>query len=301
MATPINAVSPDEQPHALFAQSAALSPRFEALVETGSTNDEMVARATTTDGAPWPDLAVVVTDNQTRGRGRLGRTWIAPTGKALAISVLLRPMLSEARPLPLDHFGWFPLLAGAAMTRAVRGFVHSAHEQRVADALADGDSDVGEAPTVMLKWPNDVQISGYKVSGILSELLPDASGVVIGAGLNVSLDEHDLPTLTSTSLTLVTRSPVQPDAVLAAYLHHLHSLYDDFLAADGDAVASGLHAEVSGLCSTLGQSVRVELPGDAELLGVAVAIESDGRLTVRENGSLELKSVAAGDVTHLRY
>ncbi|MGO7983785.1 biotin--[acetyl-CoA-carboxylase] ligase, partial [Rhizobium johnstonii] len=46
-----------------------------------------------------------------------------------------------------------------------------------------------------MKWPNDVLISGYKVCGVLAELLPDARGVVIGAGLNVALDEHDLPTL----------------------------------------------------------------------------------------------------------
>ncbi|RZU64332.1 BirA family biotin operon repressor/biotin-[acetyl-CoA-carboxylase] ligase [Microterricola gilva] len=285
---------------AAFPRSAAAVPRFEALAETGSTNDELVERASGAEAAEWPDLAVLVTDNQTRGRGRLGRTWLAPTGKSLAISVLLRPVVAGGA-LPLEHFGWFPLLAGAAMTRAVRAVVDSAHELRVAEAVAAGESDVAEAPAVRLKWPNDVQISGYKVSGILSELLPDAAGVVLGAGLNVSLDEHDLPTLTSTSLTLVTRRPVSPDAVLAAYLTELGELYRAFLAAGGDAVASGLHAEVSALCGTLGQDVRVELPGGGELLGTATAIESDGRLRVREQRSGDETSVAAGDVTHLRY
>lgn len=301
MVTADSAATPASPQIAGFEQSAALSPKFEALVETGSTNDELVARATGAAASEWPDLAVVVTDNQTRGRGRLGRTWIAPTGKALAISVLLRPVLADGRVLPLEHFGWFPLLAGVAMTRAVREVVNAAHERRVAEAHAEGEDDLAGAPPVTLKWPNDVQISGYKVSGILSELLGDATGVVIGAGLNVSLDEHDLPTLTSTSLTLVTGKQVSPDAVLAAYLRELSALYSAFLSADGDAVASGLHAEVTALCGTLGQAVRVELPGDAELLGTAVAIEHDGRLTVRENGTLELQSVAAGDVTHLRY
>ncbi|MET0854800.1 MAG: biotin--[acetyl-CoA-carboxylase] ligase [Microterricola sp.] len=286
---------------AAFPRSAAAVPRFEALAETGSTNDELVARASGTDAAEWPDLAVLVTDNQTRGRGRLGRTWLAPTGKSLAISVLLRPVVPGGGALPLEHFGWFPLLAGAAMTRAVRAVVDSAHELRVAEAVAAGENDIAEAPAVRLKWPNDVQISGYKVSGILSELLPDAAGVVLGAGLNVSLDEHDLPTLTSTSLTLVTRRAVSPDAVLAAYLTELTELYRGFLAAGGDAIASGLHAEVSALCGTLGQDVRVELPGGGELLGTATAIESDGRLRVREQSTGDETSVAAGDVTHLRY
>lgn len=293
--------SANDRPEPAFVESAAISPRFLALAETGSTNDELVGRAMGPDAAQWPDLAVIVTDNQTRGRGRLGRTWLAPTGKSLAISILLRPVLADGSVLPLEHFGWFPLLAGAAMTRAVRSIVDDAHALRVSEALAEGDTELADAPPVTLKWPNDVQISGYKVSGILSELLPDARGVVIGAGLNVSLDEHDLPTLTSTSLTLVTGTPVAPDAVLAAYLRELAALYSGFLAANGDAVASGLHAEVSELCGTLGQSVRVELPGDAELHGTALAIENDGRLVVRDRESAELQSVAAGDVTHLRY
>lgn len=293
--------TPNDRPELAFAESAAIVPRFLAMAETGSTNDELVARAMGPDATAWPDLSVLVTDNQTRGRGRLGRTWLAPTGKSLAISLLLRPVVADGRTLSLEHFGWFPLLAGAAMTRAVRTIVNTAHAIHMAEALAEGDTELAAAPPVTLKWPNDVQISGYKVSGILSELLPDASGVVIGAGLNVSLDEHDLPTLTSTSLTLVTGSALAPDAVLAAYLRELTELYTAFLAANGDAVASGLHAEVTALCGTVGQSVRVELPGDAELLGTAVAIENDGRLTVRERETGELQSVAAGDVTHLRY
>ncbi|AMB60279.1 hypothetical protein AWU67_01870 [Microterricola viridarii] len=283
-----------------------MTARFTALAETGSTNDDLVARATGDEAVDWPDFSVLITDNQTRGRGRLGRTWLAPTGKSLAISVLLRPSLADGSSLPLGSYGWFPLLAGAAMTKAVRQVVIAGHELTVAEAAAAGEEDVAEAPPVMLKWPNDVQISGYKVSGILSELLPITAGgapggVVIGAGLNVSLDEHDLPTLTSTSLTLVTGSAVSPDAVLAGYLSALAELYRSFLAAGGDAVASGLHAEVSALCGTLGQDVRVELPGGGELLGSAVAIESDGRLRVRERSSGEETSVAAGDVTHLRY
>ncbi len=293
-------------PEAAFPKSAGVAARFTAVAETGSTNDELVERATGEQAANWPDFSVLVTDNQTRGRGRLGRSWLAPTGKSLAISILLRPALDDGSPLPVESYGWFPLLAGAAMTRAVRQVVGAAHARTAAEAAAAGEETVADAPPVMLKWPNDVQISGYKVSGILSEMLPLASGsapggVVIGAGLNVSLDEHDLPTLTSTSLTLVTGAAVSPDAVLTGYLVALAELYRAFLAAGGDAVASGLHAEVSALCGTLGQAVRVELPGGGELLGTAVALETDGRLRVREHGSADETSVAAGDVTHLRY
>ena len=182
------------------------------------------------------------------------------------------------------------------MTRAVRDVV---------DASIVPPVDVKEAETpshtVTLKWPNDVLIDGYKVSGILSELLPDARGVIVGAGLNVSLDEHDLPTETSTSLMLVTSSSPDPDAVLAGYLTALSALYTAFVDAGGDAAASGLLAEVTDACATIGSQVRVELPGGNELVGTAESIDEHGRLLVLDHDSDELRSVAAGDVTHLRY
>jgi BirA family biotin operon repressor/biotin-[acetyl-CoA-carboxylase] ligase len=277
-----------------FKLSRRAVARFEHLPEAGSTNDVLVEHATGRDAAAWPDLSVVVTDSQTRGRGRLGRSWLAPTGKSLAISVLLRPTV-DAEPLGTEHFGWFPLLAGAAMTIAVREVVEAA---TAAAQIAEDDAPRHE---VTLKWPNDVLIDGYKVSGILSELLPGADGLVIGAGLNVALDEHDLPTLTSTSLLLVTGSAPDPDAVLARYLTELGRLYRRHLAAGGDPVASGLLAEVTELCGTLGSPVRVELPGGADLVGTAVALDEHGRLIVRDQADNELQAVAAGDVTHLRY
>lgn len=272
-----------------FPLSRAVAGRFEYLPETGSTNDVLVGHATGTDAAAWPDLSVVVTDNQTRGRGRLGRTWLAPTGKSLAISVLLRP--GEA--LPADRYGWLPLLAGAAMTLAVR--------DAIAVLVAPADpADEQPRHEVALKWPNDVLIDGYKVSGILCELLPGGD-VVIGAGLNVSLDEHDLPTLTSTSLLLVTGTAPDPDTVLAGYLTRLRELSARFVAAGGDPVASGLHDQVAALCGTLGTAVRVELPGGDDLVGTAMRLDDDGRLVVRDQADGELLAVAAGDVTHLRY
>ncbi|GAB3120008.1 biotin--[acetyl-CoA-carboxylase] ligase [Glaciibacter psychrotolerans] len=282
-----------------FEVSRETVSRFEYLAEAGSTNDVLVAAATGMDADTWPHLSVVVTDNQTSGRGRLGRTWLAPTGKSLAISVLLR---TEA--LTGDTLGWIPLLAGAAMTRAVRSVVgESLEAQRVAQSALNDTLREVENPVhdVSLKWPNDVLIDGYKVSGILCELLPGATGVVIGAGLNVSLDEHDLPTLTSTSLLLVTQRPVDPDDVLARYLRELSGLVNAFLAADGDAQQSGLFAAVTEVCGTLGTVVRVELPGGDSLVGTATALDPQGRLVVIDQTTGESRPVAAGDVTHLRY
>ena len=272
-------------------------PRFEFLAEAGSTNDELRAAATGQEASEWPHGAVIVTDNQTRGRGRLGRTWLAPTGKTLAISLLLRPELAGGRPFPPDAYGWIPLIAGAAMTEAVRRAVDAA----ASDDLEPDDDDRSGGVDVELKWPNDVLISGYKVCGILSELLPDSAAVVVGAGLNLTLDEHDLPTLTSTSLLLATGRQPDADAVLADYLAGFLTLMRAFTESAADAAASGIADRVSAVCGTLGSEVRVELPGDRELLGLAERLDHDGRLVVRDRENGELQSVAAGDVTHLRY
>jgi len=297
-------------------KSRAVVPRLEYLSSTGSTNDDLRAAATGPDAAAWPHGSVIVTDDQTRGRGRMGRTWLAPTGKTLAISVLLRPELVGGRPLPSEAYGWLPLIAGAAMTEAVRRAVDAAAASRTDDEADDDGSGVLD---VVLKWPNDVLVSGYKICGILSELLPaaepvDTAGakpsaaesdqatpaVIVGAGLNLTLDEHDLPTLTSTSLLLATGVQPDPDQVLADYLTGFLSLVRAFAEQGADAAASGIASRVSDLCGTLGAEVRVELPGDRQLLGVAERLDADGRLLVRDAND-EVQAVAAGDVTHLRY
>ena len=271
-----------------FPRSRAVSD-LTVVAESASTNDDLVARA-----ADANEFAVQMTTSQTAGRGRLGRVWVAPPGQTLAASLLLKPRLADGQPLSLDRFGWLPLLAGLAMTRAISALLP---ETRVA-----------------LKWPNDVQIEGKKVAGLLAELLPTATGVVIGSGVNLAIPESDLPTPVSTSLglhgpVLVSDGAVVGttltgddliDAVLGGYLEEFRRLYSDYLGAGGDAAASGLHTAVTAACSTLGQSVRVELPGGENLLGTATGLDPDGRLLVRPaNGAVV--AVAAGDVTHLRY
>lgn len=261
-------------------RSAALASSLTVLDECGSTNSELVARA-----AVSPDFAVLVTDSQTSGRGRLGREWVAPPGRTIAISVLLRPVQPDGSPLRIEQFGWLPLIAGLAMTRAIAPIV--------------------PAHNVTLKWPNDVQVDGLKVSGLLAELVgqaaPDAPGaVVMGAGVNLTFEAAKLPTSAATSLSL--NDAVMPadelaDAVLSGYLEELRRLVDDFLQ-HGSGGAESLIAE---LCSTLGQRVRVELPGGDMLLGTAVDVDESGRLRVRDSKDGAVQAVAAGDVTHLRY
>ncbi|WP_022901531.1 biotin--[acetyl-CoA-carboxylase] ligase [Humibacter albus] len=254
-----------------FSQSSRAASRLVELPRAASTNDELASRAK--DASDWPEFSVVVTEEQTAGRGRLGRTWSAPAGTMVAISVLLRPV-SAGIHAP-DALGWIPLIAGVAMTRAL----------------------VSLGADAELKWPNDVLIGGRKVCGILAEAVaPDA--VVVGSGVNVGIPADQLPVPTATSLG-IEGVETDADTVLAGYLRELRSFYGAFAEHAGDAADSGVRSAVVSTCSTIGKDVRVELPGGKELLGVAQGLDDAGRLVVASDGGLT--AVAAGDVTHLRY
>jgi BirA family biotin operon repressor/biotin-[acetyl-CoA-carboxylase] ligase len=259
-----------------FPRSAAVAARFEVLAETPSTNDVLVSAAAEAEG--WPDFSVVVTDAQTAGRGRLGRVWVSPPGTTLAVSVLVRADAS----LRIDALGWLPLAAGLAMTRAVR------------EALPDRDD-------VSLKWPNDVLVGGRKICGVLSELVVgEVPSVVVGAGVNLTMTEEQLPVPTATSLVLAGAQHPDADGVLSAYLRELRGLLDGFRTAGGDARESGLQAAVTDACGTVGSRVSVELPGGNVLAGTARGMDASGRILVQADGSPDLTPISAGDVTHLR-
>lgn len=259
-----------------FPRSSAVASRLDVLAETPSTNDVLVAAAA--DPAAWPDFSVVVTANQTAGRGRLGRSWVSPPGTTLAVSVLIRADAS----LRIDALGWLPLAAGLAMTRAVR------------DSLPARDD-------VWLKWPNDVLVDGRKICGVLSELVVgETPSVVVGAGVNLSMTSDQLPVPTATSLAVAGAEHPDADVVLATYLSEFRALLDDFRAAGGDAQASGLQTAVTAACGTIGARVSVELPGGNVLAGIARGIDASGRIVVQADGSPDLTPISAGDITHLR-
>ena len=143
---------------------------------------------------------------------------------------------------------------------------------------------------------------------MLSELIGDLSGVVIGAGLNVRQDKAELPIENATSLKLEGAQSLELDDVLAIYLENLRGLYEPWVAAGGNAVASGLRNQVITSCSTLDRAgssrVRAILPGekgDEEIEGNAVGIDDTGRLILQPDGQKEVMAVSAGDIVHLRH
>lgn len=245
----------------------AVASRLEVVPQTGSTNADL--RELADDVAHWPHLSALITRNQTAGRGRLDRTWVAPDGSALAVSVLLRDLPSD----PAAR-SWIPLAAGLAMSEAI------------AAQLPGRD--------VAVKWPNDVLVDGRKICGILAEATPD--GVIVGAGVNTAMTVGQLPVPTATSFAAL-GSEAEEDRLLADYLSVLARVLAELVSA-GDARASGLHAAVSARCATLGADVRVSLPGDRILEGTATAIDAEGRLVVVAEGADH--AISAGDVVHVR-
>jgi BirA family biotin operon repressor/biotin-[acetyl-CoA-carboxylase] ligase len=243
------------------------APRLDVVAESGSTNAELRSHVADTDG--WPHLSALLTDNQTAGRGRLDRTWLAPAGSALAISVLLR-----ALPADPAARGWIPLLAGVAMADAIAAQLPDRH--------------------VAVKWPNDVLVDDRKICGILAEAGGDA--VVVGAGVNTAMTAEQLPVPTATSFAIAGVA-VDEDRLLADYLGQLDLRLSALTEAD-DAVASGLHAAATARCATLGRRVRISLPGDRSLEALATALDADGRLLVESDGAEH--AISAGDVVHVR-
>jgi BirA family biotin operon repressor/biotin-[acetyl-CoA-carboxylase] ligase len=151
-----------------------------------------------------PEGATAVTDHQTEGRGRLGRTWEDVPGRALLLSVLLRPVA----PMPL----WpeLSLVAGEAVAAALR-------------------TETGVDAT--LRHPNDVVVAGRKLVGVL----PEASSgrVILGIGVNVNQRADELPSDTAkppTSLRVELGREVERAPLLAAILRELELGYDSWAA-----------------------------------------------------------------------
>lgn len=254
------------------AGDAAWGP-VAVIPSTGSTNADAVDQVQ--EGAP--EGFTVVADEQTGGRGRLGRTWTSPYGAGVAMSVVLRPMVPDAA------WGWIPLLTGVAVVEALGA----------------------QGVAARLKWPNDVVVAGDSRDGgpgprKLGGLLAERSGaaVVVGIGVNVDLTAEEAPVPRATS-TRLEGADVQREQLVVDVLVALRRNYLLWQLAGGDPVRSGLLEAYRAACLSLGVGVRVLLPGGGELVGTALDVDAAGRLVVRDEQGDE-HVLSAGDVEHLR-
>lgn len=191
-----------------------------------STND-LAARASRSIAN---EGLVILAEEQTAGRGRRGRVWIAPHGACVLMSVLIFPQGSLAEP------GWLTALGAIAVAEVVSSYIKA--EARI-------------------KWPNDVRVNGRKIAGILVER---GAGAVIGIGLNANVWIEEFPEElrdTVTSLQILTGRPVDRSILARDLIQKLDGLYGRCLA-EGAEVLSARWQEHS---ESLGHRVRVMTSG----------------------------------------
>lgn len=242
--------------------------RIDIVEETGSTNADLVARAAAGEDI---DGVVLLAEHQTAGRGRHGRNWGAPARTQLSMSVGI-----GVGEVPPDRWGLVPLLAGVA----------------IVDAVAEVSGIQAG-----LKWPNDVLVEGRKLCGILAEVATPRPAIVLGLGLNATFTQHELPDPNATSLAILGWANPDRNELARAVLRELAGRIAHWRTARG--VDEQLLEDYRARSVTLGARVRAELPGERELIGVAVGLGNDGQLRI-EAADGTVTAVTAGDITHLR-
>jgi BirA family biotin operon repressor/biotin-[acetyl-CoA-carboxylase] ligase len=245
-----------------FARGWAVH-RYESVA---STMDEAASLART--GAP--EGTVVISAEQTAGRGRSGRVWRAPKGSGVFCTLILRP------PVSPDRLSTLPLVAGVAVAEAIEA--------------------VSGLPA-QVKWPNDVWVGTdperRKVAGVLttSSLAGGAVAfVLVGIGINVSADANALPP-GATSLQAASGRPLDPDTVFFTLLDRFDLAYAAYLTADGRPSLAAWHARAA----LLGERVTIVEAG-RELTGTFLGVDADGALLLATPGSTPLR-IVSGDLT----
>ncbi len=249
--------------------SAVLGHRVEYRESVGSTNE--VAKQMARDGAP--EGLLVIAEEQTGGKGRLGRTWASPPGVGIWMSVVLRP------PLPPYEAARLTLCAAVAVAAAVQ----------VSTGVPAG-----------IKWPNDIVVQDRKVCGILTELEADWDRVnfaVVGVGINVNTPAADFPPelqATATSLLAEAGRPVARAPLVRAILVGLEEAYLQTLDGHFDRVLERWRL----FSATLGREVHIlpVNPGQPGYVGLAEDLDPDGALVVRLPDG-ERRRVLAGEVS----
>jgi len=230
-----------------------------------STND--LASQYAESGAP--EGTIVTAEQQTRGRGRLGRIWFSPPGIGIYLSVILRPTLPpEAAP-------GLSVLTALALAETLTHY---------------------EPGLVQIKWPNDVLINSRKTAGILTELSAERSRtihVVVGVGINVNQQPGMFPPELrphATSLRRELRRKVDRPALLRAFLYQLEREYDQYLRHRLRKALPRLRK----YSSLINRQVTIQ-SGQSRTTGSVTDIDLDGRLVLKTAHGVE--TVVAGEVT----
>ena len=239
------------------------------LAVTDSTN--RVAMEMAENGARHG--TVVVADEQTAGRGRMGRRWVSPPGKNLYVSMLLRPSV------PTVDAPRLALVAGVALADAVEAM----------------------GVPAFLKWPNDLYCGGRKAAGVLAEMASDPDGVrhvVIGVGLNVNMEEDDFPPDlrgTATSLRMFAGRVFRRVDVLARLLDAFGTRYAEFIGGGFASLRDGWDRRdfLRGRRILLRRQAR-------EGWGIADGLDTLGALRFLPDGGPAIELVHSGEILDFR-
>lgn len=242
-------------------QTASVVNELIALDSVDSTNLELARRLA---AGPLENFSLVVASEQTAGMGRLGRAWVSEPGTSISASLYLKSSHTA-------QLGWATLIAATAIRAAIADLVDA---------------------QVLVKWPNDVLVNDKKVSGILAQIQPDGS-LILGFGINLKAQLGAPDTATALDLLGV---EADFDTVLHAVIRNFRIRWAIF-EADPQTAITKARGELVQYSATLGKSVRAELPGGGEVLGIAKDIDREGRLVIE---TPEPVVVSAADVWHLR-
>ena len=254
--------------------------RYERFGRVGSTND--VVREWLAEGTA--EICLAVADEQTAGRGRSGRSWQAPAGGALLLSLGFRPTWLEP-----DRVWRLAATASLAMTAAASSVAGLADE------------------TIRLKWPNDLVVETEtlgmrKLGGILGEtqgLGTNDPRVVVGIGLNADWRAGDFPAELAGSMTslreLSSGSPVDSARLLDGFVARLEAGIAALRDGRFDAVTW------AGLQLTNGRTIRLERPDGSETVdALGVDSETGGLLVADQDSPNGARQVLVGEISHVR-
>ncbi|MEN2986665.1 MAG: biotin--[acetyl-CoA-carboxylase] ligase [Thermodesulfovibrionaceae bacterium] len=255
---------------ALLSEVSDIGKEIVILEEVESTNT--VANELLKIG--YPSGTVVIANKQLKGRGRLGRVWISPANKNIYLSIGIKPNF------PPKYATLLTLTSTVACTLALRRF-----------------TDI----PVTIKWPNDMLINNKKVGGILTEMRTEAERIksaVVGIGINVNMDETDFPEEIkdiATSLKIHKGKIISRALLIVEVLKEFDKWYQ-LLEKTKRKEIIDKWIELSG---TIGRQVKIVLSERQQLVGIAEAIDEEGRLILKlSDGAYE--KISAGDVILLR-
>lgn len=257
-----NIITPGEIKHDLKTQILGQVIHYEEVIDSTNNKAKELARADADEGL------LVIADQQSTGKGRLGRTWDSPSGTGIWMSLVLKPNI------PPQYASELTLVAGLTMCEVI-------------SEITGLDAKI--------KWPNDIVVNGKKICGILTEMSAEMEGIkhiILGIGVNVNMTNfpEDLPH--ASSLAIEGKQEYSRRSIIKRFLEKFEVDYK--LYKQKPSLEAFLE-RYEKYCITLHKKVKL-IVGEEEIIAQSESITNEGALVVRlEDGSI--KEVVSGEVS----